>query len=151
MSCNVAGVWLLCLRESECVPWYIATEYSDSASKFKYNIIRNNERSIDSTSQRSAKMLSAVVAATFWFSLTLAALSLDNGTVPYTALSLPDPSNWKTKTNAGGGSLIETLYKPYNQYNASGWTRYMLAECESWGGGTCVGYSGEQYEDGQHV
>lgn len=88
-------------------------------------------------------MLSAVIAATLCFVFARAALSLENGTVPYNTLALSAPLNWKTKTDAGGGSVIETLYKPYAQYNASGWTRYMLAECESLAGGTCVGYSGE--------
>lgn len=91
-------------------------------------------------------ILSALLACALCFSLTLVATSPDNGTAPYTALPLPGPLNWKTKTDAGGGSLIETLYKPYDQYNTSGWTRYMLAECESLADGTCVGYSGEQYD-----
>ncbi|KAF2163442.1 hypothetical protein M409DRAFT_26055 [Zasmidium cellare ATCC 36951] len=88
-------------------------------------------------------LLTKLIWATLYCSLisTSKALSLPNSTAPYTSLSLPTPLNWKPSPDAGGGSVIETLYKPYNQYNASSWARFILAECESLAGGTCIGYS----------
>lgn len=91
-------------------------------------------------------LLTKLIRATLYLSLALTskALSLPNNTTtPYTTLSLPTPLNWKPNPDAAGGSVIETLYKPYNQYNATSWARFILAECESLAGGTCVGYSGQ--------
>ncbi|KAK5010972.1 hypothetical protein LTR28_006586 [Elasticomyces elasticus] len=72
--------------------------------------------------------------------LASAGLPMDNSTSSYTYLSFSSPLNW-VPAKLYDPPSIETFYKPYESYNASGWARYVLAECQSLNGGSCVSYS----------
>ncbi|KAK4551579.1 hypothetical protein LTR86_011080 [Recurvomyces mirabilis] len=65
---------------------------------------------------------------------------MDNSTSSYIYLSFPNPSNW-VPAKLYDPPSIETFYKPYESYNALEWALYVLAECQSLNGGSCVSYS----------